>query len=55
MTFMGPTRSVSGLFSALGFIVLSVGKGESRQKNKRRRIGGKKIIENEWKEGQKKK
>ena len=50
---MGLTWCNSGLFSAAGFIVSSVGERE-RRKKKRRRDGGKKGIEKEWKEGRKK-
>ena len=51
LTFMGVTRSNSGLFSTPGFIVSSVGNRERGKK--RRREGGKKVIEKEWKEGRK--
>ena len=41
LTFMGVTRSNSGLFSAPGFIVSPVGKRERRKKKgERRREGG---------------
>ena len=52
LTFMGLTRSNSGLFSTPGFIVSPVGKREGRNK-KRRREGWKKGIEKEWKEERK--
>ena len=48
-TFMGVTRSKSGLFRSPGFIVSPLGKGERGKK--RRREGRKKGIEKEWKEG----
>ena len=41
LTFMGLTGSISGRFRAPGFIVSPVGKGERREK-KRRREGRKK-------------
>ena len=52
LTFMGLTRSNSGLFSTPGFIVSPVGKrerGEERKKKekKQRWEGGKKEIEKE--------
>ena len=47
--FVGLTRSDSGLFGAAGFIVSPVGKRESRGK-RRRRVGGEKGIEEEWKD-----
>ena len=50
LTFMGVTRSNSGLFSTPGFIVTPVGKRE-RGGIKRRREIGKTGIENERKEG----
>ena len=50
LTFMGLTRSNSGLFSTPGFIVSPVGKRERGKKKKRRREGGKKGIEKERKE-----
>ena len=54
LTFMGVTRSNSGLFSAPGFIVSPVGERE-RRKKKRRRDGGKKGIEKEKEEGRRNK
>ena len=53
LTFMGATRSNSGLFSTSGFVVSPVGKRERRKKKKKkkRREGGKKEIEKERKEG----
>ena len=53
LTFMGVTRSNSGLFSTPGFIVSPVGKRERGKK--RRRDGGKKGIEKERKEGRRNK
>ena len=51
---MGLTWSNSGLFSAPGFIVSAVGKGERTKKKKKRRWeGGKNRIEKEWKEERK--
>ena len=50
LTFMGVTRSNSGLFSTPGFLVSPVGKRGSGAKKKKRREGGKKGIENEKKE-----
>ena len=49
LTFMGVTRSNSGLFSTPGFIVSPVGKREGG--GNRIREGGKKGIEKERKEG----
>ena len=51
---MGVTRSNSGLFSTPGFLVSPVGKREKGGGEKKRREGGKKGIEKEWKEGRKK-
>ena len=51
---MGVTWSNSGLFSSPGFIVSPLGKRE-RGKRKRRREGGKKGIEKEWKKGRRNK
>ena len=54
LTFMGVTRSNSGLFSTPGFLVLPVGKrgmGAKKRERERRREGGKKGIEKERKEG----
>ena len=48
-TFMGVTRSNSGLFSTPGFVVSPVGKRE-RGEEKKRREGGQKEIEKERKE-----
>ena len=48
---MGLTRSISGLFSAPGFIVSLVGNGERREK--RRREERKREIEKKWKDGRK--
>ena len=53
LMFMSVTRSNSGLFSAPGCILSPVGKRE-RGGKKRRREGGGKGIEKEWKEGRKK-
>ena len=51
LTFLSLSRSNSGLFSAPGFIVSPVGKGERRKiKEKGRKEKG---IEKEWKEGRK--
>ena len=50
LTFMGVTRSNSGLFSTPGFVVSPVGKREWGEEKKRRE-GGKKGIESELKEG----
>ena len=55
LTFMGVTRSNSGLFSTPGFIVSPVGKRERGEEKKRRREGGKKGIEKERKEGRRNK
>ena len=55
LTFMGVTRSNSGLFSTPGFVVSPVGKRERGGEKKRRREGGKKGIENEKKEGRRNK
>ena len=52
LTFMGVTRSNSGLFSTPGFIVSPVGKGE-RRKEKKEKGRKEKGIEKEWKEGRK--
>ena len=57
LTFMGVTRSNSGLFSTPGFVVSPMGKRErgEEKKEKKRREGGKKEIEKEErKEGKKK-
>ena len=51
LTFMGVTRSNSGLFRAPGFIVSPVGKGERRKKKEKGRK--EKAIEKGWKEGRK--
>ena len=48
LTFMGVTRSNSGLFSTPGFVVSPVGKRERGEEKKRE--GGKKGIEKERKE-----
>ena len=53
LTFMGLTRSISGLFSTPGFI-LTCGKKRKEEK-KRRREGGKKGIEKERKEARRNK
>ena len=50
LTFMGVTRSNSGLFSTPGFVFSPVGKRERGEENKRRE-GGKKEIKNERKDG----
>ena len=55
LTFMGVTGSISGLFSTPGFIVSPVGKGDGGGREKKRREGGKKGIENEKKEGRRNK
>ena len=56
LTFMGVTRSNSGLFSAPGYIVSPVGKREKwGEKKKRRKEGGKNGIEKERKEGRRNK
>ena len=56
LTFMGVTRSNSGLFCTPGFPVSPVGKrGRGQKKKKRRREGGKKGIEKERKEGRRNK
>ena len=56
LTFMGVTRSNSGLFSTPGFIVSPVGKRErERERRKKRREEGKKGIEKERKEGRRNK
>ena len=52
LTFMGVTRSNSGLFSTPGFLISPVGKRES---GGWRREGGKKGIEKERKEGRRNK
>ena len=54
LTFMGVTRSNSGLFCTPGFVVSPVGKRRMGAKKKKRREGGKKGIEKERKEGRKK-
>ena len=57
LTFMGVTRSYSGLFSTPGILVSPVGergmgaKKKKRKEKKKRREGGKKGIEKERKEG----
>ena len=52
LTFMGVTRSNSGLFSTPGFLVSPVGKRESGEKKKKKEKGRKeKEIEKERKEG----
>ena len=51
LTFMGVTRSNSGIFSPPGFVVSPVGKRERGWEEKKRREGGKKGIEKERKEG----
>ena len=50
LTFMGVTQSNSSLFSTPGFVVPPVGKRE-RGEGKKRREGGKKVIEKERKVG----
>ena len=50
LTFMGLTRSNSGVFSTPGFLASPVGKRGMGKKKKRRRDGGKKGIEKERKE-----
>ena len=58
LTFMGVTRSNSGLFSTPGFLVSPVGKrgmGAKKKKRRRRRDGGIKGIEKERKEGRRNK
>ena len=54
LTFMGVTRSNSGLFSTAGFLVSPVGNRGMGAKKKKRREGGEKGIEKERKEGRKK-
>ena len=54
LTFMGVTRSTSGLFSTPGFIVSPVGRRE-RGGEGGRNEGGKKGIEKERKEGRRNK
>ena len=51
LTFMGVTRSNSGLFSTPGFIVSPVGKRERGEKGEGKE--GKREIEKERKEGRK--
>ena len=51
LTFMGVTRSNSGLFSTPGFLFSSVGKRGRGAKKKERSEGGQKGIEKERKEG----
>ena len=53
LTFMGVTRSNSGLFSTPGFLVSPVGERGmgAKKKKKRRRDGGEKGREKERKEG----
>ena len=51
LTFMGVTRSNSGLFSTTGFVVSP---WEKEKGGKKKREGGKKGIEKERKEGRKK-
>ena len=52
LTFMGVTRSNSGLFSTPGFVFSPVGKENGgNNKTKRRRERGEKGIEKERKEG----
>ena len=51
LTFMGVTQSYSGLFSTPGFVVSPVGKREKGGGEKKRREGGKKGIEKEWRKG----
>ena len=56
MTFMGVTRSNSGLFSTPGFLVSPVGKREGGKKRKKKRKGRReKGIEMERKEGRRNK
>ena len=56
LTFMGVTRSNSGLFSTPGFVVSPVGKRERGSEGKKgRREGRKKGVENEEKEGRRNK
>ena len=59
LTFMGVTRSNSGLFSTPGFLISPVGKrgmgAKKKRERERRREGGKKEVEKEErKEGRKK-
>ena len=54
LTFMGVTRSNSGLFSTPGFLVSPVGKRRMGKKKKRTE-GGEKGIEKERKEGRRNK
>ena len=53
LTFMGVSRSNSGLFSTPGFVVSPVGKRE--RGGGWRRVGGKKGRKKEWKEGRRNK
>ena len=57
LTFMGVTRSNSGLFSTPGFLVSPVGKREKGwgRRKKKRRERGEKGIEKERKEGRRNK
>ena len=55
LTFMGVTRSNSGVFSTPGFLVSPVGKRGREGKRKKRREGGKQGIEKERKEGRRNK
>ena len=54
LTFMGVTRSNSGVFSTPGFLVSPVGRRGTGTRKKKRSEGGKKGIEKERKEGRKK-
>ena len=54
LTFMGVTRSNSGLFSTPGFVVSPVGKRERGEEKKRMEGGKKEIEKEERKEGRKK-
>ena len=53
--FMGVTKSYSGLFSTLGFLVSPVGKRERREKKKKKKEKGRREKGNrKGKEGRKK-
>ena len=55
LTFMGVTKSYSGLFSTPGFLVSPVGKRGMGAKKKKKKKGGKNGIEKERKEGRRNK
>ena len=54
LTFMGVTRSNSGLFSTPGFIVSPVGKGEKKREKKKKGRKEKEIEKERKEEGIKK-